>query len=55
MRLVLTAVTGSAAIAAAGLLPTGLVIGAMFFVSLWFTFRDSFMPEAADPAEPSPI
>ena len=50
--LVLTAVTGSAAIAAAGLLPTGLVIGAMFFVSLWFTFRDSFMPEA-DPAEPS--
>jgi len=40
--MVLTALTGSATIASVGLLPLALWIAAMFFCSLWFTFRDSF-------------
>ena len=45
--LVLTALAGSATIASVGLLPMALLIAAMFFTSLWFTFRDSFSADAA--------
>ena len=45
--LVLTALAGSATIASVGLLPMALLIAAMFFPSLWFTFRDSFSADAA--------
>ena len=44
--LVLTALAGSATIASVGLLPMALLIAAMFFTSLWFTFRDSFSADA---------
>ena len=44
--LVLTALSGSAAVASAGLLPVALLIASMFFTSLWFTFRDSFSDSA---------
>lgn len=54
MLLVLTALTGSAAVASVGLLPVALLIAAMFFTSLWFTFRDCFsadaLPETTPPA-----
>ena len=42
LLLVLTALSGSAAVASAGLLPVALLIASMFFTSLWFTFRDCF-------------
>ena len=51
--LVLTAITGSPLVASVGLLPVALVVAAMFFTSLWFTFRDSFSVDNADPAPPS--
>lgn len=44
--LMATAFTGNAAIASAGLLPVTLLIAAMFFSSLWFTFRDCFSQAA---------
>ncbi len=47
--LVITAMSGSATVASAGLLPVALMVAAMFFTSLWFTFRDSF--SAALPEE----
>ncbi len=49
--LVITAISGSAAVASAGLLPAALMVAAMFFSSLWFTFRDSF---AVSPPDDSP-
>ena len=42
-----TPLAGSATIASVGLLPMALLIAAMFFTSLWFTFRDSFSADAA--------
>lgn len=50
--LVLTALTGSAQVAAVGLLPVALLVAAMFFTSLWFTFRDSFAADGAAPVAP---
>jgi hypothetical protein len=44
--LMATAFTGNAAIASASLLPVTLLIAAMFFSSLWFTFRDCFSQAA---------
>jgi hypothetical protein len=43
----LALLTGSAIILAVGALPVSLFLGAAFFTSVWFTFRDSF---AADPS-----
>lgn len=41
---------GSPALATMLILPVALVIVAMFFTSLYFTFRDSFTADDADPA-----
>lgn len=55
LLLVLTAISGSAAFASAGLLPVALLIAAMFFTSLWATFRDCFSASAPqDEALPPP-
>ena len=43
--LVITAMAGSAMVASVGLLPAALMVAAMFFTSLWYTFRDSFADE----------
>lgn len=43
--LALAALTGNAAFLAVGFLPMGLLVAAMFFTSIWFTFRDSFVDE----------
>ncbi len=40
--LLLSVFTGSATIASFGLMPIAVMIAAMFFTSLWFTFQDSF-------------
>lgn len=50
--LFLTALTGSPALLAVGFFPVGLLVAAMFFTSIWFTFRDSFLAEPQDPAAP---
>ena len=54
MLLVVTAITGSPLVATVGLLPVALMVAAMFFTSLWFTFRDSFSADDADAALPPP-
>jgi hypothetical protein len=41
---VLAAVMGEPGVAAASLLPISLMIAAMFFTSIYFTFRDCFDP-----------
>jgi hypothetical protein len=46
--------TGNPQIAAAALMPLGLLITAMFSTSLYFTFRDSFVADAGTDAEPQP-
>ena len=33
--------------------PTAMLLGAMFFTSIYFTFRDSFVAEEADTTAPS--
>ena len=43
--LLLTVLTGIGSIASFGLMPVAIMIAAMFFSSLWFTFRDSFSAE----------
>ena len=43
--LMLTAMSGNTAIATYGLLPMALMVAAMFFSSLWFTYRDCFLDE----------
>lgn len=40
----LTSVLGSPELAAAVMLPTALIMAAMFFTSVFFTFRDTFVP-----------
>jgi hypothetical protein len=50
--LVITAMAGSATVASVGLLPAALMVAAMFFTSLWYTFRDSFADSPPD--EPPP-
>ncbi|MGB3072189.1 MAG: BPSS1780 family membrane protein [Ottowia sp.] len=47
--LLLSVFTGSASIASFGLMPIAIMIAAMFFSSLWFTFRDSFSAEEETP------
>ena len=44
--------TGSQQVAAAVLMPVGLLITAMFSTSLYFTFRDSFV---GDPLPEQPV
>lgn len=51
--LLLTALTGIGSIASFGLMPVAIMIAAMFFSSLWFTFRDSFSAEDETPT-PAP-
>jgi hypothetical protein len=54
------AVMGLAGMAAAAIVPLALTVAAMFFSSIYFTFRDSFvhsednLPANADPAPPNP-
>jgi len=48
--LLLTVLTGSASIASFGLMPIAIMIAAMFFSSLWFTFRDSFTADEETPS-----
>lgn len=48
--LALTALTGNPALLTMGFLPVGLLVAAMFFTSIWFTFRDSFLAEPPDTA-----
>lgn len=47
--LMLTAMSGNTAIATYGLLPMALMVAAMFFSSLWFTYRDCFVDESGTP------
>jgi hypothetical protein len=47
---IIAAVLGNASIAAVAMFPVALVIVAMFFTSIYFTFRDSFVDEAAESA-----
>ena len=53
---VLAALLGSPAFAGVAMFPIALVIFAMFFTSIYFTFRDSFEATAAGdmPSNPSP-
>ena len=46
-------VTGSQQVAAAVLMPLGLLVTAMFSTSLYFTFRDSFVADP-EPEQPTP-
>lgn len=48
----LAVVTGSPQFAAATLMPLGLLITAMFFTSIYFTFRDSFVAADAEQQPP---
>ena len=48
---IIAAVLGNPAVAALAMFPVALVIVAMFFTSIYFTFRDSFVVDAADNAE----
>ena len=51
----LAALTGSAAVLVLGRLPVALFLGALFFTSQWFTFRDSFADdEPPNDALPAP-
>jgi hypothetical protein len=49
---VVAVLTGNPQIAATALMPLGLIVTAMFSTSLYFTFRDSFVPDA-EPQPPS--
>lgn len=46
--------TGNPQVAAAALMPLGLLITAMFSTSLYFTFRDSFVADDTDPEQQTP-
>lgn len=46
--------TSNPQVAAAALMPLGLLITAMFSTSLYFTFRDSFVADADTDAQPHP-
>jgi hypothetical protein len=52
----LTALMANLTVLIVGLPPVALLLGALFFTSLWFTFRDSFAndppPSGAPPANP---
>lgn len=52
LLLLMNSFRSDAALAAAALFPLSLVIAAMFFTSVWFTFRDSFSTD--DEAAPEP-
>ena len=56
---IIAAVLGNPAVAAMAMFPVALVIVAMFFTSIYFTVRDSFVVDAADntgaPGVQSPI
>jgi hypothetical protein len=45
--LLLAALVGRMGLAMSGMLPLSLMIAAMFYASLWFTFRDSFSADDA--------
>ena len=47
---IVAAALGNPSIAALAMFPVALVIVAMFFTSIYFTFRDSFVDEAAESA-----
>jgi hypothetical protein len=47
---VIAALLGNAMFAGVAMFPVALVMMAMFFTSIYFTFRDSFV---ANPSEPS--
>ena len=45
---------GGVAVARSVMMPTVLLLVAMFSTSLYFTFRDSFRPDDVPDAEPAP-
>jgi hypothetical protein len=45
----LAALLGGAELLSALLMPVALVMAAMFFTSIYFTFRDSFVPSEGEP------
>ena len=45
---IIAAVLGSANVAALAMFPVSLVIVAMFFTSIYFTFKDSFVDDAVE-------
>lgn len=47
------AIGGPSAVAVV-MLPTAMLLASMFFCSIYFTFRDSFLTEAPDDATPTP-
>ncbi|NMM10891.1 MAG: hypothetical protein HHJ16_11540 [Polaromonas sp.] len=51
----IASLVGNPAVATAAMFPIGLVIVAMFFTSIYFTFRDSFVPPHSDelPLDPA--
>jgi hypothetical protein len=49
--MMLTMLAGTGAVLAAGALPVSLLLGVLFFTSVWFTFRDSFAPDPPPPAQ----
>lgn len=44
--LIVAGLAGNLGLAVSGLFPLSVLIGAMFYASLWFTFQDSFAAEA---------
>jgi len=54
MALVMLAMsTGSGTVLAVGVLPVSLLLGALFFTSVWFTFRDSFATDTPSAQQPA--
>lgn len=53
--LILAGAMGSATLAVSGLFPMSMLIMAMFYTSLWFTFRDSFSNDETVEDSPTPI
>ncbi len=50
LLLTIAALLGNLNVAVSGMFPLSLMIAAMFYASLWFTFRDSFSAPGAEPA-----
>jgi hypothetical protein len=48
----LAALAGNLNLLISGIPPVGVLIFSMFYASLWFTFRDSFVTDAPPPAPP---
>jgi hypothetical protein len=51
---IVSALLGQPELMSAIMLPAVMLLGAMFFTSIYFTFRDSFTADVDTPTEPSP-